>query len=190
MQQLNQKLFLFINQLAGQGGWLDFLAIYLAEATPFIFIALLLISWFYLDENKRYGSFLAGFSVLLAMLLSYLIGKVFFHPRPFMEGLGIQLVQHAPDTSFPSDHTTFVFAIAFSFFFFLTDKRLGWWLLGLSFVSGLARVFIAVHYPGDILGAIAVGAFAAWVIIKLNNRLSFFKRLYKAFNFLRLPFRK
>lgn len=189
MQALNQQTFLLINQLAGKFNWLDQLAIALAEFTPYAFILLLIIVWFFADRDKRYASFLAGFSVLLAMAFSYLIGKFFFHPRPFMDNLGMQLVSHAPDTSFPSDHTTFVFAIAFSFLFYLANKSLGWWLVAISLVSGIARVFVAVHYPGDILGALGVGALAAGIIFSLNSFTSGLNTIYMLFNFLRLPTR-
>lgn len=187
MQQFNQEFFLFVNQLAGKFAWLDALAIALAEFTPYAFIAVLVMAWFFGKEEQRYASFLAGFSVLLALLISYLLGKAFFHPRPFMDGLGVQLVSHAPDTSFPSDHTTFVFAIAFSFLFYLASKSLGWWLVAISLVSGMARVFVAVHYPGDIAGALLVGALAASLVLAINSRLKIFKNFYQLFNFLRLP---
>lgn len=187
MQQLNQELFLLINQLAGQHAWFDSFVIRLAGLTPYVFIVLLIAMWFFANPQKRYASFLAGGSVLLAMLLSYCVGKLFFHPRPFMDGLGVQLVSHAPDTSFPSDHTTFVFAIAFSLLFSLANKSLGWFLVVVSLLSGIARVYVAVHYPGDIAGALVIGAIAAAIVFFINQNVDWLRRFYTLFDVIRLP---
>lgn len=187
MQQLNQELFLLINQLAGQHAWFDSFVIRLAGLTPYVFIVLLIAMWFFANPQKRYASFLAGGSVLLAMLLSYCVGKLFFHPRPFMDGLGVQLVSHAPDTSFPSDHTTFVFAIAFSLLFSLANKSLGWFLVVISLSSGIARVYVAVHYPGDIAGALVIGAIAAAIVFFINQNVDWLRRFYTLFDVIRLP---
>lgn len=187
MQQLNQELFLLINQLAGQHAWFDSFVIRLAGLTPYVFIVLLIAMWFFANPQKRYASFLAGGSVLLAMLLSYCVGKLFFHPRPFMDGLGVQLVSHAPDTSFPSDHTTFVFAIAFSLLFSLANKSLGWFLVVVSLLSGIARVYVAVHYPGDIAGALVIGAIAAAIVFFINQNVDWLRRFYTLFDIIRLP---
>lgn len=187
MQQLNQELFLLINQLAGQHAWFDSFVIRLAGLTPYVFIVLLIAMWFFANPQKRYASFLAGGSVLLAMLLSYCVGKLFFHPRPFMDGLGVQLVSHAPDTSFPSDHTTFVFAIAFSLLFGLVNKSLGWFLVVVSLLSGIARVYVAVHYPGDIAGALVIGAIAAAIVFFINQNGDWLRRFYTLFDIIRLP---
>ena len=187
MQQLNQELFLLINQLAGQHAWFDSFVIRLAGLTPYVFIVLLIAMWFFANPQKRYASFLAGGSVLLAMLLSYCVGKLFFHPRPFMDGLGVQLMSHAPDTSFPSDHTTFVFAIAFSLLFSLANKSLGWFLVVVSLLSGIARVYVAVHYPGDIAGALVIGAIAAAIVFFINQNVDWLRRFYTLFDIIRLP---
>lgn len=190
MQQLNQELFLLINQLAGQHAWFDSFVIRLAGLTPYVFIVLLIAMWFFVNPQKRYASFLAGGSVLLAMLLSYCVGKLFFHPRPFMDGLDVQLVSHAPDTSFPSDHTTFVFAIAFSLLFSLANKSLGWFLVVVSLLSGIARVYVAVHYPGDIAGALVIGAIAAAIVFFINQNGDWLRRFYALFDMIRLPHKR
>ena len=51
---------------------------------------------------------------LVALLVNQLIGLVWQHLRPFMIGLGHSHLAHVADSSFPSDHLTLLWAVAFS----------------------------------------------------------------------------
>ena len=184
MDNLNSTFFLLINQFAGNSAVIDYLAIFVAEAMPFLLIALMLGLWFFGSVNKQRISFFAGYSVLLALFISYLIGLVYFHPRPFVAHLGTQLVEHAPDASFPSDHTTFIFAIAFMYLFSKSTRSLGIWLCLLSLLAGLARVFVGVHYPFDIAGAALVGAAAAGLVLYLASKVVYLERIFQVSCFL------
>ncbi|WP_036217307.1 undecaprenyl-diphosphatase [Marinospirillum minutulum] len=187
MDSLNSDLFLAINQLAGENAILDASAIFIAEVMPFILIGVMVSLWFFADLNKKRISFFAGYSVLLALLLSYLIGVFYFHPRPFVLNLGSQLVEHAADTSFPSDHTTFIFAIASSYLFSRETLKLGVLLVLLSFLAGLARVFVGVHFPFDIIGAGLVGVVSSLSIKYLANKTDLLESFFQLFRVIQLP---
>ncbi|MDE2365202.1 MAG: phosphatase PAP2 family protein, partial [Hyphomicrobiales bacterium] len=86
------------------------------------------------------------------------------HPRPFMDGVSPNFLHHVADSSFPSDHATVLFALAFSLW--LTRLPATRWtgaiLLAAALAVGWARVFLGAHYPLDILGGAGIGfAFAA-----------------------------
>src|SRR5690554_2566962 len=187
MDSLNSDLFLAINQLAGENAILDASAIFIAEAMPFILIGVMVSLWFFADLNKKRISFFAGHSVLLALLLSYLIGVFYFHPRPFVLNLGSQLVEHVADTSFPSDHTIFIFAIASSYLFSRETLKLGMLLVLLSSLVGLARVFVGVHFPFDIIGAGLVGVVSSLSIKYLANKTDLLERFFQLFRVIQLP---
>lgn len=187
MDSLNSDLFLAVNQLAGENAILDASAIFIAEVMPFILIGVMVSLWFFADLNKKRISFFAGYSVLLALLLSYLIGVFYFHPRPFVLNLGSQLVEHAADTSFPSDHTTFIFAIASSYLFSRETLKLGVLLVLLSFLAGLARVFVGVHFPFDIIGAGLVGVVSSLSIKYLANKTDLLESFFQLFRVIQLP---
>ncbi|OEY67302.1 undecaprenyl-diphosphatase [Marinobacter sp. X15-166B] len=170
MDSFNVSVFLAINQFAGTHGLADAIAIVLAEAMPYAFILVLMAVWFGAAAEKRKVSMNAGFSVLLALLVSYFIGMVYFHPRPFMENLGTPLLQHAPDTSLPSDHATFLFAIAFTFLFSPRTRGLGVVLGAFACLGGVARVYAGVHFPMDVLSAALVGVFAASSVCFLSSK--------------------
>lgn len=187
MDNLNSAFFLSINQFAGSSAVVDFLAIVFAEAMPFVLMAVMLGLWFFGSFEKKRISFFAGYSVLLALFISYLIGAVYFHERPFVANLGTLLVEHAADASFPSDHTTFIFAIAFMYLFNKATRNLGGLLCLLSLLAGLARVFVGVHYPFDIAGAALVGAVAAGLVLYLAGKVVYLERIFQACCCIKLP---
>ncbi len=172
MEKFNQSIFLFINQYAGKNDLLDLLLISAAEAMPYIFIGVLIYLYFNSNIEKKGASINAGLSVLLGMLISYVISIFYQHPRPFVENLGTQLIEHAPDSSFPSDHTTFIFSIAVMLLFNKTTRVLGMVLFILSLVSGLSRVFSGIHFPLDIAGAILVAIFSSAIVFSFRNKTS------------------
>ena len=71
---------------------------------------------------------------------------------------------HGPGFAFPSGHTVFYFTLAFAIWHI--NKKWGQWLLAGAFILGLARVFIGVHWPFDILGGIAV----AWLGVLITKK--------------------
>ncbi|GLR63667.1 undecaprenyl-diphosphatase [Marinospirillum insulare] len=187
MDNINRIFFQAINQYAGKSGILDASAIFIAEAMPYILIGIMLYLWFFSDQSKQRISFFAGYSVLIALLLSYIIGAAYFHPRPFVANLGTQLVEHAADASFPSDHTTFIFAISLMYWLNKPTRSLGGWLSCLSLIAGLARVFVGVHYPFDIAGAVLVGLVSSLMVIYLAKKVSYLEKVFKLFCCIKLP---
>ncbi len=129
-----------------------------------------------------------AFACLLAYLLNLTVEQFVFEPRPFIAHHVNLLISHTNDDSFPSDHTAWSFAVVGMMLFSLPEllhaswqKRLNvskqgerWLLLRplllmvLALVMacsiGLARIFVGVHYPGDIVGGAISGLFAAAII--------------------------
>ena len=59
------------------------------------------------------------------------------------------------DPSFPSDHATAAFAIAFGILF--VARRTGWLFLAWAALIGISRVLAGMHYPTDVLAGAVVG---------------------------------
>ena len=171
MQQLNNLLFSAINQFAGQNQFFDYLFICFAEAMPYAFIALVVILWFCSKEQSKRYLISATLTSVVGITINTLIAQVYFHPRPFMNDLGTTLVEHAANSSFPSDHTTFMFCIAFSLLFHRATRKLAFGLTVLAVIGGLSRVYIGVHFPFDIAAASVVAAFSAMMVHAARHKL-------------------
>jgi undecaprenyl-diphosphatase len=172
IEQLNLALFHLINQYAGLNPAIDTLAIFAAEYMPVIVILALAILWILKGNNTRDVILYGIYAAIIGLVINYIIGLVYFHPRPFMIGLGTQLFQYPAETSFPSDHTTFMVSIALMLFYFKETRVYGVILLILGLIGGLARVFSGVHFPLDILGSIVVSIISTLIIFRFKDRFN------------------
>jgi undecaprenyl-diphosphatase len=156
-----------LNDFAYRHAWVGELAKLFAIYAVFVPVALVALIWLAGPGRARVplrlGAFAAGVSLLLALLLVYLIARVYDRPRPFVHHPHHLLIAHGRDASFPSDHTSVAFAIAFALLFF-GRRALGWSTFVVAALIGLARVMVGVHYPSDVLGGAAVGFLAALIV--------------------------
>ena len=168
METINKQLFLDINQFAGYNHFIDFIMMVVAEVIPYFFIAVLFYLWF---SNRRNEALYAGYTTTLGVVINQIVGLFYFHPRPFMEKLGTTLLAHKPENSSPSDHTTFTLSIALILITFKSTRILGFVLSILALWCGIARVYVGVHWPFDIVGSIATASFATLIIFVLKSKL-------------------
>ena len=179
IEQLNLALFHLINQYAGLNPVIDTLAIFAAEYMPIVVILALAILWIAKGNNTRDVILYGVYAAIIGLVINYIIGLVYFHPRPFMIGLGTQLFQYPAETSFPSDHTTFMVSIALIFLYFKETRVYGIILLILGLIGGFARVFSGVHFPLDILGSIMVSIISTLIIFQFKDRFNPLNMLVK-----------
>lgn len=165
---MNYYIFSIINGLAGKSALLDqimiFSAKYLVSIIPIIIVALLLARK---TENKKAAIFIT-ISVGLSLLLGYITKGFYYHPRPFAMGLGLDLVPDDFTSSFPSSHTTSMFALSFATLF-IKRYKLAVMSFILAFIVGFSRIFIGVHFPFDILGGIIYGAVGVFIVALLER---------------------
>jgi len=171
LEQLNAIFFELINNFAGHNQKLDKLIIFLALYSPYIFIAVLIYLWFKTNKNAKNIALYAIYAVLLGLALNFIIGQLYFHARPFAQGLGQTLIQHNADSSFPSDHTTFMFSIAFMLLFFKTTKKIGLSLSLFGLLAAFSRIYVGVHFPLDIIASLLVASLAANFIFLWRAKL-------------------
>jgi undecaprenyl-diphosphatase len=166
----NLTLFHIINGLAGRDYLLDTAMIFAAQYIIYIFCVYLVYLWFVKSKYRQEVLF-AGYGALLGLGINFIITLFYYHPRPFMFPTGILLIPHAPETSFPSDHTTMMFAISLMFLAFRELRSKGAILFVLSFISGLARVYAGLHFPMDIAGSLFVALFSVGLLLTLKQYL-------------------
>ena len=131
-----------------------------------IFLILLSLVFIFFQKTRRLGT---------AMLIGVSIGALFTNcclkiliarPRPYADETSIYyqlwtLVGQATesDKSFPSGHTTAAFA-TMTALFLAGNKKLSWLGFIFAFLMAVARIYLVVHYPSDVLAGMIVGAIA------------------------------
>lgn len=181
LEQININIFSAINQFAGRYPLIDGLAVMAAEYLPFFFLVPLIYLWFSSKENSKDYALFAGYSSVLGIVLNFAITLIYFHPRPFMEGIGHTLFNHADETSFPSDHTTLMLSFALMLLFFKSTRTMGCILTAIGLIGGLARVFCGIHFPFDIAGSLIVAFVSAIIVWLLLENLAVLNK--QIFNF-------
>lgn len=170
MEIFNHWLFLLINASQQPSNLMLTSITILAEAPLIVVPSILLIMWITNRKSKTIA-FNAGLNAVFVLTCNFIISLIWFHNRPFIDHIGITLVQHTADSSFPSDHVTLIASVGIFLYLQETYRKLGIFLLALSLATGWARIFIGVHYPLDILGSYLLSAPLSWIFYKYLSPL-------------------
>ena len=135
-----------------------------------VFAGLALLGLPYLRRRQLRPVFLVSAVLVVAFGVSRLEAALHPEKRPFQTHQLHLLLNHPGGQSFPSDHATAAFAVAFAVFAFLS-RRWGLAFLLAAVMIGLARVYTGLHYPGDILGG-ALAALVGLAIAASGDRLT------------------
>lgn len=177
MQEINEALFLLINAPASPNAILLSIAKVLADQAIWLAPMALIIGWFRGSERTRKLMLEATASGLAGLLINQLIGLLWQHPRPFMVGLGHTFIPHVADSSFPSDHLTLLWSIAFSFLMHQRPRLAGMVLALLGVPVAWARIYLGVHFPLDMVGAALVAVSSAYFCFREERW--FLDRVYR-----------
>ncbi|HZQ65894.1 MAG TPA: phosphatase PAP2 family protein [Gaiellaceae bacterium] len=130
--------------------------------------------WFLARPGGSLRSKLAALSAAaaagLALLVNAVLGTLWYHPRPFVghPHATVLLIDHGRDNSFPSDHASVAFAVAFAVLVF--HRRLGVLLVVAAAGVGLDRILVGVHYPLDVAASVLVGLGSALLVTQLGRQ--------------------
>ncbi|MCP1313909.1 MULTISPECIES: phosphatase PAP2 family protein [unclassified Halomonas] len=179
MDALNLALFELLNSPSNAPDWLVTIATLCASDIILVVPALLVLGWLLGDDASRRPLFEAFVATLLALGVSGAIGALWPMPRPFMVPVGEYLLEHAATPAFPSNHLTIMLTMAFSLTLHDRTRRLGHALLVAAVPVAWARVYLGVHFPRDMIGALMLaptmaaltGLGRAWLVTPPYERV-------------------
>lgn len=152
---MNYKLFQAINQNAGHHHFLDALMVFVTKDALAVFALVLLLMWFFGKEKYKYTVVFAAITGALGLLINFILGHIYNEPRPFVTHHVHLLIQHAKDSSFPSDHATGTFSLALAVLW-RKHRKIGFGMLLFAILTGISRVYVGHHYPFDVLASVVV----------------------------------
>lgn len=162
-EQLN-GFFIFITKFWGNGIWGLLLA------------GILIIK----KETRLTGLTMLISLVLCAIFVNLTLKPFLARPRPFMAHEIDLLIPKPTDFSFPSGHSSTVFAFAWAYF--ITRKDFfRWGLIIFALLVSFSRLYLFAHYPTDVLAGIMIGIIFAylskWLVYALKDNPSMLKFL-------------
>ncbi len=157
-----------INSLAGAGGAMDFLMVWISTVGVPLLVLAVACQWWRAPNRRRNRHVLvaAGLTFLLGLAINQLILLFVQRLRPYDAGVSHLLTSPTTDPAFPSDHATAAFAIAAAFLMH-GMRRMGLWFLAAAALVGFSRVYVGAHYVGDVLGGAATAMAAVLLVFAL-----------------------
>ena len=178
MTELNRFLFHLVNKVWTSPA-LDPCMIFLGSINDYGVIWLVLLGVLAALSGKtgRWAALTGLASLVAGLACSEVLKSIVMQPRPFVSLPDVRLlVSPSSSYSFPSVNTTYAFAASSGAS--LTARRLlgrlpawGWGLLALAIAVSYSRVYVGVHYPGDVLGGALLGISIGWLVASIGAKV-------------------
>jgi len=157
-------LFDDINTFARHTGWLHTPMYDIATYGVVVFGVLLVGGWWAArqrdDARAVAAAIWAGAATLIAVAVNQPIVNAVAQARPYTDRTDILVLAHrSTDYGFPSDHAVMAGAAAAGLL--LYSRWIGTIAAGAAVILAFSRVYIAAHYPHDVIAGLALGAAVA-----------------------------
>lgn len=171
-ERIDQQLFLFLNSI-NSPFWDQVMHILTGKI---IWVPLYLAILIYLGiRYKRKFLIILLFIILAATMadqISVFIKNAVMRPRPCHEPLLTGLVhtfngECGGSFGFVSSHATNAFNVALLSLLFIKKRWFTISIITWAIIVGYTRIYLGVHYPGDVICGSVLGAFIGWLNYKL-----------------------
>jgi undecaprenyl-diphosphatase len=139
-------------------------------------LAAILVLYFFMRTKVFRAPVISYFLAWNGSIACYTFLKDYFHrPRPVQMIKGLLPAIPTPHSySFPSGHATMAAAIAVVLVYHFPKAR--YWVVSLSLLAGISRIYFGVHYPSDVVAGFILGGivgvislYGEKIILRINK---------------------
>ena len=180
LQNIDDAATAFVNGFAGRSPALDAVMVAVTSYGAYAIVAAVAVRWWWTGGadklRERHLAILCGASAVLGLAINQGVLLFIHRPRPYAAHLTRLLIPPSADPSFPSDHATLGFAVAFALLG--AGARRGSAFLLAAAVLSISRVYVGTHYLSDVGGGALTGAVAALICLFLIKPDSWATRVF------------
>ncbi len=173
MKSVDRSWYLDINSFSRHTGWAHgFMEAYALWLGLVVLAVITILAFLWARRRGRVegvvAAVLAGLSAVIVLGINHFVSRAVARMRPCHALHHVTvLLGCASDYSFPSDHAVIAGALAMGLLLF--DLRIGLLATLFALFLAFARVYVGVHYPGDVVAGLLIGAAIAvimWVVLR------------------------
>jgi len=178
MTSIDEKVFGWLNELAGRSEVFDGFIRFVIGDYLIPFLATLTVAWMWFagrgrEETRRFqhaafhGLVAVGVCQLAVAVINIATGR----PRPFEQLPDVTVLFYEPiNSSFPAHPVATV--VALGVVLWTVRRDLGRLVLALGLTLGMGRIIAGLWFPTDVLGGIVIGVLSARVGGMVSARLA------------------
>lgn len=122
-------------------------------------------------KTRRAGAVALGAMLINLLVVNGIIKHLVARPRPWLVIDGLEVLVHEGDpNSFPSGHTSAACAFAAALCGELNVKWGKVLAVAAALFMGWSRIYVAVHFPSDVLAGAVIGALCGVLAVWLYRR--------------------
>lgn len=175
LKNIDNHLFLILNGF--HNAFFDKVMWYISSTTFWIPAYLILLAYFIFKYRKR--SLYIVIAIAIIILISDQVASGIIKPlaerlrpshEPTLKGL-VHIVNGYKGGmfGFVSSHAANTFGLAIFLVLLFKNRYFSVVILLWASIVSYSRIYLGVHYPGDVIGGAIIGLLAAWMVFKLLN---------------------
>ncbi|ACU54190.1 phosphoesterase PA-phosphatase related [Acidimicrobium ferrooxidans DSM 10331] len=170
LEHLNDEAYLDVNRIARETGWAHgAMAQYAHFVGVGVLAVVLLVAWWRARSRRQAPRAVAGVlwaaggTVLAWVIAHYVLKPLVGERRPYVTLHHVEvLLARSGGYSFPSGHATVAGAVIVGLWL-ARDRLMAWIATIAGLLLAFGRVYVGVHYPGDVLAGLVLGGVVVWV---------------------------
>lgn len=167
---IDELVFKSINHLGVTLSILNPVMRFLSQKAEYFFYIGIIVYWFTRSPKNKKMVIVALSSACVGFGIGNILSHLFYRDRPFVQFDVNQLIEHAANASFPSNHSIGSFVIATAIFLFRKKDGVIWLLL--AGLISFSRIWNGVHFPSDVIAGAFIGVFSVLLVNQMLQRWS------------------